>query len=131
MHLPCTGLNPSSWPRTAESQFEKVGAAMLAVPLVIAPVLRSKLSANDTTPERAEGMLMVVPRENGNVTSTVSAPTSGLYTLVPFPPIAYFAPVDDPVPDTWERSKVRITAGGLLNLLLSSTSSLETCACPE
>src|SRR5207245_9456073 len=102
----------------------------------IAPVLGSKPSAKVTTPERTEDKpvedtLMVVPRVNGKVISTVSALTSRLYTLVPFPPATYFAPVDDPIPDTPDRSTVRITAGGRLNLLVSSTSSLETCAWPE
>ena len=101
---------------------------MLAVPLVIAPVVRSKLSVNDTTPERTEDVLTAVPRENGKVISTVSALTSCLYTFVPLPPTAYFAPVADPVPVTLDRSNVRMTAGGTLNLLVSTTSSLETCA---
>jgi hypothetical protein len=71
---------------------------------------------------------MVVPRENGKVISTVSVLKSRLYTLVPFPPAVYFASLDDPVPDTPDRSMVRMTAGGRWNLLVSSTSSLETCA---
>src|SRR2546427_3907192 len=115
------------------SQYGKAGLAILAVPFVIAPVFMSKLSAKVSTPERTEDRpvedtLMVVPRENGKVISTVSLLTSGLYTLVPFPPAVYLASVDDPVPDTLDRSKVRMTAGGRLNLLVSSTSSLETCA---
>jgi hypothetical protein len=117
----------------SSSQFGKYGAATVAVPFVIAPVFVSKLSAKDTTPERTEDMpvedtLMVVPRENGKVISTVSVLKSRLYTLVPFPPAVYFASLDDPVPDTPDRSMVRMTAGGRWNLLVSSTSSLETCA---
>src|SRR5882672_7637749 len=103
---------------------------MVAVPLVIAPVLRSKLSAKDTTPVRTEDMpdMLIVPRENGKVTSTVSALTSCLNTVVPSLPAVYLASLDDPVPDTLDRSKVRMTAGRWWNLLGSSTSSLETCA---
>jgi len=119
---------PFSW-----SQFGKYGAVIVAVPFVIAPVFVSKLSAKDATPERTEDMpvedtLIVVPRENGKVISTVSVLKSRLYALVPFPPAVYLAPLDDPVPDTPDKSTVRITAGGRLNLLVSNTSSLETCA---
>src|SRR6266446_3169486 len=113
------------------SQNGKLGPVILAVPVVIAPVFMSKLSAKDATPDRAEDIPMVDPRENGKVISTVSLLTSCLYTLVPLPPATYFAPVEDPVPDTFDRSKTRMTAGGRLNLLVSSTSSLETCARPE
>src|SRR5438552_8028738 len=112
-------------------QFGKVGAATVAVPLVIAPVFVSKLSAKVTTPERtedrpAEDTLMVVPREKGKAISTVSLLTSCRYTGVPSPPAVYFAPVDDPVPDTLDRSMTRMTAGARWNRLVSSTSSLET-----
>jgi len=105
----------------------------VAVPFVIAPVFVSKLSAKVTTPERTEDMpvedtLMVVPRENGKVISTVSALASCLNTGVPSPPAVYLAPLDDPVPDTPDRSMIRMTAGGWGGrvLLVSSTSSLET-----
>ena len=105
----------------------------MAVPFVIAPVFVSKLSAKVATPERTEDIpvedtLMVVPRENGKVISIVSALASGLNTGVPSPPAVYFAPVDDPMPDTLDRSMIRMTAGGWggRDLLLSSTSSLET-----
>src|SRR5882672_1135869 len=103
---------------------------MVALPLVIAPVLRSKLSAKDTTPVRIEDMpdMLIVPRENGNVTSTVSALTSCLNTMFPSLPAVYLASLDEPMPDTLDRSKIRMTAGGWLNLLGSSTSWLETCA---
>src|SRR5713101_8170829 len=115
------------------SQYGKLGPAILAVPFVIAPVFVSKLRAKVTTPERTEDRpvedtLMVVPRENGKVISTVSALTSCLYMGVPSPPAVYFAPVDDPVPDTLDRSMIRMTAGATWNRLVSSTSSLEICA---
>ena len=66
--------------------------------------------------------------KNGKVISTVSLLTSCLYTGVPSPPAVYFAPVDDPVPVTLDRSMIRMTAGATWNRLVSSTSSLETCA---
>src|SRR6266853_6811483 len=87
---------------------------MLAVPVVIAPVFMSRLSAKDKIPDRAEDILMVVPLENGKVISTVSLLTSCLYTLVPLPPATYFEPVEDPMPDTFDRSNTRMTAGGRL-----------------
>ena len=106
---------------------------MVAVPFVIAPVFVSKLSAKVTTPERTEDMpaedaLMVAPRVNGNVISTVSVLASCLNTGVPSPPTVYLASLDDPVPDTPERSMIRMTDGGWGGrvLLVSSTSSLET-----
>jgi hypothetical protein len=81
----------------------------------------------------AEDTLMVAPRVNGKVISTVSALASCLNTGVPSPPTVYLASLDDPVPDTPDRSMIRMTDGGWGGrvLLVSSTSSLETRAWPE
>src|SRR5712692_6476203 len=82
---------------------------MPAVAFVIAPVLRSKLSANDASPDRAAGEIpKVVLRKNGKVIWTVSALTSSLRKLLPFP-ATYVVPVDDPVPDTLDRSTTGMT----------------------
>ena len=47
--------------------------------------------------------------------------------------LSYLVSLDDPVPDTPERSMIRMTDGGWGGrvLLVSSTSSLEIRACPE
>ncbi len=100
----------------------------MAVPFVIAPVFVSKLSAKDATPVRTEDVPMDVPRVNGKGIWIVSVLASCLSTVVPSPPTAYLASLDDPVPDTLDRSTIRMTDGrwGGRVLLVSSTSSLET-----
>src|SRR5258706_5928403 len=76
---------------------------------------------------------MLVPREKGKGISTVSVLASCLNTGVPSPPTVYLASLDDPVPDTPDRSMIRMTDGGWGGrvVLVSSTSSLETRAWPE
>ena len=100
----------------------------MAVPFVIAPVFVSKLSAKDATPVRTEDVPMDVPRVNGKGIWIVSVLASCLNTGVPSPPTAYLASLDDPMPDTPDRSMIRMTDGGCGGrvLLVSSTSSLET-----
>jgi len=127
---PLAGCPPAE---SFTGQFGKFAAAMVAVPFVIAPVFVSKLSAKDATPVRTEDIPMLVPREKGKGISTVSVLASCLNTGVPSPPTVYLASLDDPVPETPDRSMIRMTDGGCGGrvVLVSSTNSLETRAWPE